>query len=239
VSALKKSMQCHICVKESKDETDVTNLMMCTLEMPNYENKGDLSGHVDIQWYRSCNTEMLAIENACGVNYLLCADDIGSMIQVSVTSKANKDVTERSTMIGPIQINKKSSKTIHEHLERMAKHDIEFTLTPDPSTMALLSTHLQKSKTVVLHLNRQKVKIRNSKNTTIQKESYNTGMKLKIHASGDDTTNGKASLEAIPAPFTIWLKQGPQAYKFLAKTTFERDILAILLRTYCHQLQVA
>ncbi|ETO19447.1 spore coat protein sp96 [Reticulomyxa filosa] len=242
---MKKSMQCHIRVNNnSKDQRHVTNLMMCTLEMPNYKNKGDLSGHFDIQWYRSCNTEMLPIENACSVNYLLCADDIGSMIQVGIISKANKDVKEHSTMIGPIMINKKSSEMIHECLEKMSKHDIEFQLVPDPTdatTMALLSTHLQKSKTLVLHLNRQKVKIRNNKNTTVQKESYSTGMRVKLHAIGDDNTlNEKQSSEsAASAAFTIWLKQGPQAFKFLAKSSFERDTLAILLRTYCQQLKSA
>ncbi|ETO28072.1 hypothetical protein RFI_09057, partial [Reticulomyxa filosa] len=243
---LKASMECaiHVKEKESTNGQDVTDLMTCSLEMPHY--KKDWSGQFEIQWYRNYynSSQRIAIEDACDSTYVLSADDIGAMIQVGVTSVLNKDVKEYSSMIGPVHLSKTISDLVCQHLEKLStNHDIEFQLTPNPvdaTTMALLSAHLQKSKTLVIHFNRQKVKLRNSKNITILKQSYNSGLRIKLHAYSHFSTSAsdvKDTLSETGAPISIRFKQSGETFQLLAKTDVERELLAILLRTCCQQAQ--
>merc|ERR1719420_916190 len=121
------------------------------------------------------------------------------------------------------------ARTAEENLLKIGKQHIEFTVEPDLSdanTQKLLGAAMKsaKSKVLVLHLNKDKVKLRTLKNSTIgeNKDQYNDAMKVSLSALN-------------PNRFSLRLSR-ERKYVFFTKTPLERDNIAILLRCYIERL---
>merc|ERR1719242_166158 len=205
-----------------------TNLSVATLKWhdPEATDRGELT----IQWNRSYFTELIPIKNANRERYQLSADDIGSIMKVEVRSKENPDCFETAVLKhGPIRMPSSCIRMAEDNLVKIQKQYIEFVVTPDLSesnTAKLLSSHLQsaKSQDLILHFNKDKVKLRTHKNATIEKREYNDLTKMTLSAMN-------------PNRFSLRLSQ-ERKYVFLSKSPLERDNMAILLRCYIEKLKV-
>merc|ERR1712176_872835 len=116
---------------------------------------------------------------------------------------------------------------VQDNLVKIKQH-IEFQIEPDlteSNTSKLLSSHLKSTKTklLILHFNKDKIKLRTPKNATIDKEQYNDSMKIILSAINPNRFSFKFS--------------STKKYVFLTKTPLERDNIAILLRCYIERLK--
>merc|ERR1719242_2273152 len=206
------------------------NLSIATLKWLDPDASEQDRGDLTIQWNRSYFTELLPIKNANRMAYTLSADDIGSILKVEVRSKDNPDCYETAMLKhGPIRMHAASIRTAEDNLLKIQKQHIEFTVEPDLSesnTAKLLSSQLQtaKTKTLILHFNKDKVKLRTPRGATIEKREYNDAMKMTLSAMN-------------PNRFSLRLSPD-RKYVFLSKSPMERDNMAILLRCYIEKLKV-
>jgi len=205
-----------------------TNLSVATLKW--HDPEATDRGQLTIQWNRSYFTELIPIKNANRDRYQLSADDIGSIIKVEVRSKDNPDCFETAVLKhGPIRMHSSCIRMAEDNLVKIQKQHIEFVVTPDLSesnTAKLLASHLQsaKSQDLILHFNKDKVKLRTHKNATIEKREYNDLTKMTLSAMN-------------PKRFSLRLSQ-ERKYVFMSKSPLERDHMAILLRCYIEKLKV-
>jgi len=205
-----------------------SNLSVATLKWldPEAADRGELT----IQWNRSYFTQLIPIKNAHRERYQLSADDVGSIIKVEVRSKDNPDCYETAVLKhGPIRMHSSCIRMAEENLQKIQKQHIEFAVEPDlndKKTQQLLAPQLQsaKSKTLILHFNKDKVKLRTPRNATIEKAEYNDLMKMALSALN-------------PCRFSLRLSE-QRKYVFLSRTPMERDNMAILLRCYIEKLKV-
>merc|ERR1712130_55676 len=144
-------------------------------------------------------------------------------------SKDNPDCYETAVLKnGPIAMRKECADMVEENLLKINKQHIEFEVEPDLSdsvTAKLISANSKsvKGKILILHFNKDKIKLRTPKNTTIEKEQYNDSMKITLSAIN-------------PKRFSFKLSSSKK-YVFLTKTALDRDNIAIFLRCYIERLQ--
>merc|ERR1712154_80322 len=130
--------------------------------------------------------------------------------------------------MGPISMHKQCADVVQENLLKVNKQQIEFEVEPDLSdanTAKLISSNSKnvKGKVLILHFNKDKIKLRTPKNSTIEKEQYNDSMKIILSAMN-------------PKRFSFKLSSSKK-YVFLAKSGLDRDNIAIFLRCYIERLQ--
>lgn len=210
-----------------KGKLDNCNLCIATLRF--YDDSVDTS-RITVQWKRSYYTQLLPIKNATKAKYMLSSDDIGSILKVEVRSKDNPDCYETALLPnGPVKMADVCARTAENNLLKISKQHLEFTVEPDLSdanTLKLLGAAMKsaKSKFLVLHLNKDKVKLRTLKNSTIgeNKDQYNDAMKVSLSALN-------------PNRFSLRLSR-ERKYVFFTKTPLQRDNIAILLRCYIERL---
>ena len=238
---IQEKLKCYIQIEEKQDEQQQQqqnngnkggiihkNENLCIAKLKFIDNTIDTKS-ISIQWNRSYFTQLLSIKNANKTSYRISADDIGSIIKCEVRSKDNPDCYETAILKnGPVKMNKICTKIVQENLLKIAKQQIEFRVEPDLSesnTSKLLSKIMKntKDKQLILHFNKDKIKLRTPKNSTIDKEQYNNSMKITLSAMNPNRFSFKFS--------------SSKKYVFLTKTPLQRDNIAILLRCYIERLQ--
>jgi len=227
---IQETLKCFVKVdneqKNANSNANYTNLTVAKLE--SLDESLDAST-ISVQWNRSYFTQLIPIKNANKREYLLSADDIGSIIKAEVRSKDNPDCYEMAVLKhGPVAMSKVCADMVQENLVKINKQQIEFEVEPDVSdaaTAKLMSAHSKsvKGKELVLHFNKDKIKLRTPKNSTIEKEEYNDSMGITLSALN-------------PRRFSFKLS-GSRKYVFFAKSGSDRDNICIFLRCYIERLQ--
>merc|ERR1712176_1472620 len=227
---IQETLKCFVKVdneqKNANSNANYTNMTVVKLEF--LDESLDAST-ISVQWNRSYFTQLIPIKNANKREHLLSADDIGSIIKVEVRSKDNPDCYETAVLKnGPVAMSKACADLVQENLVKINKQQIEFEVEPDVSdaaTAKLMSAHSKsvKGKELVLHFNKDKIKLRTPKNSTIEKEEYNDSMGITLSALN-------------PRRFSFKLS-GSRKYVFFAKSGSDRDNICIFLRCYIERLQ--
>eukprot|EP01084_Bolivina_argentea_P285341 489304_1 len=215
--------------ENNNNNNNNNNTNLCELKLEFLDNTIDINNEISIQWNRSYFTDLIPIKNANKLSYKLSADDIGSIIKVEVRSKNNPECYETSILKnGYIKMNKLCKKIVTENLLKITKQQIEFQVEPDLSDLntskQITKKLLNNSKYLILHFNKDKIKLRNNKNNTIDKEQYNDSMKIILSSINTNRFSFKFS--------------STKKYVFFTKTSLERDNIAILLRCYIEKLKL-
>ena len=217
----RKKLKCYIEIERTlinEDENGNENISLCVdnlciAKLKFVDPSIDVST-VSIQWQRSFCGHIVPIQGANGLEYQLCADDIGGTIQCEVRLKDDTDCFEPAVLkSGAVKMSKICLKSTEQDLTQIDKSkEVQFEVIEENTGNSL-----------ILQFNRDKVKLRTPKNETIDKEQYNTGMKVELC-----TIN--------PHRFTIKLASNKE-YVIKAKSSLARDNIAILLRCCLEKLQ--
>ena len=216
----RKKLKCYIelervFINENDDDyvSCADNLCIVKLKFLDSNAKIDINAVV-IQWQRSYYGQVTDIHGANKMQYQLCADDIGAIIQCEVRLKDDAACFETAVLKGgAIKMSKICLKSAEQDLTQIAKSkEIQFEVVEENTTNAL-----------IVQFNRDKVKLRTPKNETLDKEQYNMAMRIELC-----TIN--------PHRFTIKFASNRE-YILKSKSSLARDNIAILLRCYIQKIQ--